>query len=90
MTQGEAIYLNNLFFKAQILPTPKLFYSFNAKVIFLFLTKDQIGWKNQGGNFNGACNLHSWNIEQPCCYTSDHKNSKCMWEAFERIGKSNI
>merc|ERR1712110_925119 len=25
------------------------------------------------------CNLHSWLVKFPCCYTSDHANGKCVW-----------
>jgi hypothetical protein len=31
----------------------------------------------------GACNLHSWSPKgswSPCCYTRDHRQSKCMWD----------
>ena len=29
--------------------------------------------------------MHSWHIEKPCCYSSDHRNKNCMWKAFERL-----
>lgn len=31
----------------------------------------------------GKCNLHSWSDQgswSDCCYTSDHKRAKCMWD----------
>ena len=51
-----------------------------------FLTfKDQIAWNKKGGTYNDNCNMHSWHIEKPCCYSSDHRNKNCMWKAFERL-----
>ena len=29
---------------------------------------------------SGACNLHSWAGEYSCCFTSDFRNNKCMWD----------
>jgi hypothetical protein len=35
------------------------------------------------------CNPHSWSAKgewTPCCYTSDHKQAKCMWLKPKEIG----
>ena len=47
--------------------------------------KDQIAWNKNGGTYNDNCNMHSWHIEKPCCYSSDHRNKNCMWKAYERL-----
>src|SRR6185503_20257055 len=34
-------------------------------------------------DYNNKCNPHSWSSKgnwSPCCYTSDHKQAKCMWD----------
>jgi len=28
----------------------------------------------------GTCNLHSWAGDLSCCFTSDFRNNKCMWD----------
>ena len=36
----------------------------------------------------GQCNLHSWSPAgswTPCCYTSDHKQARCMWDKPREI-----
>jgi uncharacterized protein YkwD len=36
----------------------------------------------------GECNPHSWSSEgkwTACCYTSDHKQAKCMWDKPKEI-----
>lgn len=36
----------------------------------------------------GKCNPHSWSKKgkwTPCCYTSDHKEAKCMWNKPREI-----
>jgi uncharacterized protein YkwD len=38
---------------------------------------------------SGECNPHSWSSKgdwTPCCYTSDHKEAKCMWLKPKEIG----
>merc|ERR1712223_1926669 len=45
---------------------------------------DQIQHLSRGGNFK-TCILHSWNIEQPCCFYRDHSNNECMWDVFTRL-----
>ena len=27
-----------------------------------------------------GCNEHSWMVNFPCCYKSDHSNKGCMWK----------
>jgi uncharacterized protein YkwD len=37
---------------------------------------------------NNSCNPHSWSKKgkwTPCCYTSDHKQAKCMWDKPKEI-----
>jgi hypothetical protein len=37
---------------------------------------------------DAVCNLHSWSNSGPwtsCCYTSDHKESECMWNKPEEL-----
>ena len=34
--------------------------------------KQNLAWGDE-------CNLHSWLVKSPCCYTSDHENAECMW-----------
>ena len=29
---------------------------------------------------SGSCNLHSWAGDLSCCFTSDFRNNKCMWD----------
>lgn len=40
-----------------------------------------------------VCNLHSWSATSDkwssCCYTSDHKKAKCMWEKPREIANYN-
>lgn len=41
--------------------------------------------KDQTDNFkdDNRCNMHSWSNKgnwTSCCYTSDHKKAKCMWD----------
>jgi uncharacterized protein YkwD len=38
------------------------------------------------------CNLHSWSNKgnwRPCCYTSNHAKSDCMWEKPRELTKYN-
>jgi len=35
--------------------------------------KENLAWGDE-------CNLHSWLVKSPCCYTSDHNNAECMWD----------
>ena len=37
---------------------------------------------------DGKCNPHSWSTKgdwTPCCYTSDHKQARCMWDKPKEI-----
>lgn len=37
---------------------------------------------------DNRCNPHSWSKKgnwSPCCYTSDHKEAKCMWDKPKEI-----
>ena len=39
-------------------------------------------------DFDNTCNPHSWSKKgkwTACCYTSDHKQAKCMWEKPKEI-----
>lgn len=39
-------------------------------------------------DFNNKCNPHSWSRKgkwSACCYTSDHKQAKCMWDKPKEI-----
>jgi uncharacterized protein YkwD len=41
---------------------------------------------------NDKCNPHSWSKKgkwSPCCYTSDHKQAKCMWDKPKEIAGYN-
>jgi uncharacterized protein YkwD len=41
---------------------------------------------------NNKCNPHSWSKEgkwTSCCYTSDHKQAKCMWDKPMEIAEYN-
>jgi uncharacterized protein YkwD len=38
--------------------------------------------------FDNTCNPHSWSSKgkwSSCCYTSDHKKAKCMWDKPKEI-----
>ena len=52
-------------------------------------TKDQNDYYNSQPEgttlYTSSCNKHSWKLTQPCCFPSDFSNSKCMWEAIDRI-----
>ena len=32
-----------------------------------------------GKKLKSPCNLHSWLVKFPCCFTSDFSNNECMW-----------
>ena len=39
---------------------------------------------------DAACNPHSWSNKgkwSSCCYTSDHKKAKCMWDKPKEIAE---
>ena len=41
---------------------------------------------------NNACNPHSWSAHgawSACCYTSDHKQARCMWDKPREIANYN-
>jgi uncharacterized protein YkwD len=41
---------------------------------------------------NNKCNPHSWSKKgkwSSCCYTSDHKQAKCMWDKPKEIAEYN-
>lgn len=41
---------------------------------------------------SGKCNPHSWSKKgtwTSCCYTSDHKQAKCMWDKPKEISGYN-
>jgi uncharacterized protein YkwD len=43
-------------------------------------------------NPEGKCNPHSWSSKgkwTSCCYTSDHKQAKCMWDKPMEIAEYN-
>jgi len=42
--------------------------------------------------YDELCNLHSWSDKgqwSPCCYSSDHKRSDCMWNKPEELTTFN-
>jgi hypothetical protein len=43
-------------------------------------------------DINNKCNPHSWSKKgkwTACCYTSDHKQAKCMWDKPKEIAEYN-
>jgi uncharacterized protein YkwD len=44
--------------------------------------------ENYDASDTNPCNPHSWSGKgkwTPCCYTSDHKQAKCMWDKPKEI-----
>ena len=44
--------------------------------------KDLVNNNPHNSSFSSGCNGHSWSNKgnwTPCCYTSDHARSECMW-----------
>merc|ERR1719450_255778 len=47
--------------------------------------KDNQQARQQGLKLDSKCNLHSWQVSNACCYTSNHKNPNCMWKKPEQL-----
>ena len=37
--------------------------------------------------YNDNCNFHSWlmNDKHQCCYSGDHSNKECMYDALKKV-----
>jgi uncharacterized protein YkwD len=60
----------------------------SAKLSLVAQTHARDLMANYKFDVNNKCNPHSWSKKgkwSACCYTSDHKQAKCMWEKPKEI-----
>jgi len=60
----------------------------SAKLTMVAQTHARDLMDNYKFDFNNKCNPHSWSKKgqwSACCYTSDHKQAKCMWDKPKEI-----
>lgn len=62
--------------------------SMSAKLTLVAQTHARDLTDNYTFDFDNKCNPHSWSKKgkwTACCYTSDHKQAKCMWDKPKEI-----